>query len=135
VVALDRETGDPVWERSLDGAATVVGFHAQNRHLVVATRTGPTADAGAGTVHVLNRREGTTERTASFDAPLTNAASAHDRFVLALSDGTVVGLDVGWEDPELWRASLPGTEPGVATDGDMGYARTEGVTLWALNDP
>lgn len=135
VVALNRGTGDPAWERSLDGAATVVGFHAQNRHLVVATRTGSTDEAGAGTVHVLNRRQGTTERTLSFDAPPTNAASAGDRFVLALADGTVVGLDVGWDAPERWRASLPGTEPAVATDGEFGYAHTDEGTLWALNEP
>lgn len=135
VVALDRDGGEVLWERSLDGAASVVGFHVQNRTLVVATRTAATADAGAGTVHVLDRTGDTVERAVSVDAPPTATASAGDRFVLALADGTVVGLDVGWADPERWRASLSTDDAMVATDGDAGYAVDGDGTLWALAEP
>lgn len=135
VAAIDGATGDAVWERTLDAAEVVVGFHAQNRKLVVATRTGPTNDSGTGTVHVLDRRSGTPKRTVDLDNPPVRGASALDRFVLGLADGTVVGLDVGWQDAVRWRATLPGEDPTVATDGRNGYAHTEDGTLWALNEP
>jgi len=135
IAAIDADTGEPAWERTLRGAEVVVGFHAQNRDLVVATRTSPSTDAGAGTVHVLDRRDGTPRRTISLEAPPTDAASRADRFVLALDEGTVVGLDVGWDEPELWRASLPGNESAVATDGATGYALDGEGTLWALDEP
>ncbi|WP_323676173.1 PQQ-binding-like beta-propeller repeat protein [Halorubellus sp. PRR65] len=110
VVALDRDRGAPVWRREYASAGAVVGFHAQNRSVVVAARTRPSADDGTGTVRVVDPDDGTVNRTVALDAPPERTASAHDRFVVATGDGTVRGYDVGWEDPELWRASPSGDD-------------------------
>ncbi|WP_227132744.1 outer membrane protein assembly factor BamB family protein [Halorubellus salinus] len=135
VVALGRERGERAWRREYASAGTVVGFHAQNRSLVVATRTRPGADDGTGSVRVLDPADGTVDRTVDLDSPPARTASAHDRFVVALGDGTVVGFDVGWDDPELWRASLGGDDVRVATDGQTGYAHADDGTLYALEAP
>lgn len=135
VVAVDRERGEPAWRREYGSAGTVVGFHAQNRSLVVATRTGSSADAGLGTVRVVDPADGAVERTVDLASAPAATASAHDRFVVATGDGTVAGYDVGWDDPERWRASLSGDEVRVATDGQTGYAHAGDGTLWALDAP
>jgi outer membrane protein assembly factor BamB len=132
VVAVDRERGERAWRREYASAGTVVGFHAQNRSLVVAARTRPGTDEGTGSVRVLDPADGAVGRTVDLDAPPARTASAQDRFVVALGDGTVVGFDVGWDDPELWRASLGGEDVRVATDGQTGYAHADDGTLWAL---
>ncbi|MFC6954250.1 PQQ-binding-like beta-propeller repeat protein [Halorubellus litoreus] len=138
VVALERESDDSggrvqrAWRREYGSAGTVVGFHAQNQSLVVASRTGPSADDGTGSVRVVDPVDGGVDRTIELaDAP-ARTASAHDRFVVATGDGTVVGYDVGWDDPELWRASLGGDDVRVATDGQTGYAHADDGTLWAF---
>ena len=135
VVALDGERGASAWRREYGSAGTVVGFHAQNRSLVVASRTRPSSDDGTGTVRVLDPATGAVARTVDLASAPASTASAHDRFVVATGGGTVAGYDVGWEDPELWRASLSGNEVRVATDGQTGYAHGDDGTLWALDAP
>ena len=141
VVALERESGDSggsvgrAWRREYGSAGTVVGFHAQNRRLVVAARTRPGTDDGTGSVRVLDPVDGAVTREIDLDAPPARTASADDRFVVATGDGTVRGFDVGWDDPELWRASLGGADVRVATDGQTGYAHADDGTLYALEPP
>lgn len=133
VVSLERASGDRAWRREYASAGTVVGFHLQNRSLVVATRTSPGADEGTGSVRIVEPAHGGKYRQVDLESPPARTASAHDRFVVALGDGTVVGFDVGWSDPELWRASLGGDDVRVATDGTTGYAHADDGTLWALD--
>lgn len=138
VVALERDGTDGggaierAWRREYASAGTVVGFHVQNRSLVVASRTRPSADDGTGTVRVVDPTDGSVERTVELAGAPARTASAQDRFVVATGDGTVVGFDVGWDDPELWRATLSGEDVRVATDGQTGYAHADDGTLWAL---
>lgn len=141
LVALDRATGDTVWETHF-GDGVVTTLDGTETDLSVATGTDNRGQDGSGrfgTLYRLSANDGLEQAEFRLDEPIVDAAFRGRQAAALTHTGRVVGTELGWPPVETrYEVDLGWEETGrgrIDALGDALYVETPEETILKLVPP